>query len=40
MIVNRVAKYKDIVSKGSRKYKKKMGGGGISGSGDGVVVVN
>ena len=40
IIVNHVAKYKEISSKGSRKNKKVWGGGGISGSRDGAAVVN
>ena len=35
--MNHVAKYKEIASKGSRKYKKNRGGGGISGSRDRAV---
>ena len=38
--MNYVAKYKEIASKGSRKCRKVRGGGGISRSRDGAVVVN
>ena len=38
--MNHVAKYKEIASKDGRKYKKVRGGGGISWSRDGGVVVN